>query len=194
MSRKLTTKDLINIGIFTAIDAVIVFTLGIITGFVPIIHIFMPAIAALVSGVIYMMFLTKVPKRGGIFIMSTILGILMMLVGSSWLVMATAVGSGLIAEIITGMGGYKSFKLNTLGFCFFSFWNTGTLLPFWVTRDIFLESLINSSGPEYAEAFASATPFWMLPTMYISAFLVAIVGAYIGKIVLKKHFSRAGIA
>lgn len=191
---RLNTKDLINIGIFTAITAIIVFTLGIVTGFAPVIHIFMPSIAALTSGVTYMMLLTKVQKTGVIFIMSTILGGLMLLIGSSMTIMVTALLSGIVAEFITKSGGYKSFKHNMISYCVFSFWNTGTLLPFWIMRETSYNSLVATAGVEYAESFAAVTPIWMLPVMYISTIIFGIIGAKIGKRVLHKHFLRAGIA
>ena len=76
-------KDLINIGIFSSIYFVIVFLIAML-GFIPI---FLPLLAVLVpilGGIPFMLFLTRVKKFGMIWIMSIIMGLLMMLTGMSW--------------------------------------------------------------------------------------------------------------
>ena len=67
-------KDLINIGIFSAIYFVIVFIVAML-GFIPI---FLPLLAVLVpifGGIPFMLFLTRVKKFGMIWIMSVIMGL-----------------------------------------------------------------------------------------------------------------------
>ena len=34
---------------------------------------------------------------------------------------------------------------------------------------------------------------WMIPAVFIGIFIASVIGAYLGKAVLKKHFKRAGI-
>ena len=40
----------------------------------------------------------------------------------------------------------------------------------------------------------SYTPGWMYPVLFIVTFIGGILGALLGKAVLKKHFEKAGIA
>ena len=100
-------KDLINIGIFSAIYFVIVFIvamLGFIPIFLPLLAVFVP----LLGGVVFMLFLTRVKKFGMIWIMSVIMGLLMLLTGMSWPPLAVSVISGLLAELVYKSGNYKS--------------------------------------------------------------------------------------
>ena len=79
-SKKLKGKDLINIGIFTAIYFVVIMALAML-GFIPI---FMPTYSVLMpllGGIVFMLFLTKVRKFGMVWIMTIIMGILMWLTG-----------------------------------------------------------------------------------------------------------------
>ena len=90
-------KDLINIGIFSAIYFVIVFMIAML-GMIPI---FLPLLSVLVpifGGIPFMLFLTKVKKFGMIWIMSIIMGILMLLTGMSWPPLAVSVFTGLIGR------------------------------------------------------------------------------------------------
>ena len=47
---------------------------------------------------------------------------------------------------------------------------------------------------EYANTMMSLTPMWVCPLMLVAAFIAGVIGALIGKALLKKHFERAGIA
>jgi hypothetical protein len=92
MKEKLNGKDLINIGIFSAIYFVIVFITAML-GMVPILYPMLTVICPLVGGVVYMLFLTKVKKFGMIWIMSILMGILMLISGMSWYALAIGVFS-----------------------------------------------------------------------------------------------------
>ena len=107
MKEKLNGKDLINIGIFSAIYFVIVFITAML-GMVPILYPMLTVICPLVGGVVYMLFLTKVKKFGMIWIMSILMGILMLISGMSWYALAIGVFSGLIADLIFKSGNYGS--------------------------------------------------------------------------------------
>ena len=96
-SKKLNGKDLINIGIFTAIYFVVIMALAML-GFIPI---FMPTYSVLMpllGGIPFMLFLTKVRKFGMVWIMTIIMGILMWLTGMSYYALVIGIITGLIAE------------------------------------------------------------------------------------------------
>ena len=97
-SKKLKGKDLINIGIFTAIYFVVIMALAML-GFIPI---FMPTYSVLMpllGGIVFMFFLTKVKKFGMVWIMTILMGILMWLTGMSYYALVIGTVTGLIAEL-----------------------------------------------------------------------------------------------
>ena len=62
-----------------------------------------------------------------------------------------------------------------------------------LTRTEFFDSLVSSYGQEYVDTLMSYTPGWMFPVLFVVTFLGGILGALLGKAVLKKHFEKAGI-
>lgn len=75
--KKLKVQDLIAVGIYTAIYFLLMSVCLLILRFViPGFHnLFIPAVTALFSGIIYLILLNKVPKFGAITIMGTVVGL-----------------------------------------------------------------------------------------------------------------------
>lgn len=79
-ANRINGKDLINVGIFTAIATVIMMLIMPI-GFIPILMPLYCVFIPLICGIPWMLFITKVDKFGLIFIMSILLGLILMLTG-----------------------------------------------------------------------------------------------------------------
>lgn len=193
MDNKLNTKDLITTGIFSAIYIVIYFICGMI-GFIPIFLVFLPLICPIVTGIPFMLFLTKVKKFGMVTIMGIIIGLVFFLTGHTFVPIITATVFGFAADLILRAGNYQSFKNSALGYGVFSLLITGAMIPIFVMRDSYYEHLVSGMGAEYANAIMALTPDWMFLVMISLAFIAGVIGAFLGKKVLKKHFERAGIA
>jgi len=192
-NNKLNTQDLITTGIFTAIYIVIFFLCGML-GYIPILLVFLPLICPIVTGIPFMLFLTKVKKFGMVTIMGLIIGLVMFLTGHTWMPVATGLIFGLLADLVFKAGKYQSSKNSILGYGVFSMFIIGAMMPMWVMRDSYFEYMSSSMGTEYVATVMSLTPEWMFFVLMIVAFIAGIIGALLGKSVLKKHFKRAGIA
>ena len=70
----------------------------------------------------------------------------------------------------------------------------GYVSRMFLTRDTFFASLVSSYGQEYVDTLMSYTPDWTYPVLFVVTFIGGILGALLGKAVLKKHFEKAGIA
>lgn len=192
MDKKLQAKDLIRIGIFTAIYFVIFFATGML-GYIPILFILLPVLVPIITGIPFMLFLTKVKKFGMVTIFGTLLGLLMFATGHTWVPLATGFVFGLLADLIFKVGQYKSTKNTVVGYGVFSIWAMGAMLPMWLMRESYFEYIGSNMGEEYTSAVLSMTPDWMAFAVVAAAFVAGIIGAFLGKAVLKKHFQRAGI-
>lgn len=188
----LNGRDFINIGIYTAIYFVISMALAM-TGLVPIFLILLSSMIGIIGGIPFMLFLTKVKKPGMILIMSTIMGILMFVTGMTWMPIPFSILTGLICELIYRSGGYKSMKSAILTAGVFPLWACGNYLPLFLQREQYFASR-TSYGQEYVDAVMKYTPNWMFFALLIATFVCGIIGGFIGKPLLKKHFERAGIA
>lgn len=188
---KLQTKDLITVGVFTAIYYVLFFTAAML-GYVPIFYLLLPFILPIVCGIPFMLFLTKVKTFGMVTIMGTILGALMLLTGHTFVPLFAGFIFGLLADLILMSGKYHSRKLSIVGYSVFSFWLLGMLVPFWIMRDSFEKMMLDSMGVEYTQTVLALFDrfSWTFP---ITAFIGGLIGAYFGLTMLKKHFIKAGI-
>jgi energy-coupling factor transport system substrate-specific component len=191
-SNHLQTRDLINVGIFTAIYFVIFFSCGML-GFIPVLFILFPLYLPIVTGVPFMLFLTRVGRFGMVTLMALMLGVIMFATGHTWVPVLTAALCGIIADLILKAGNYRSFTHSAIGYGVFSIWSMGAMLPMWIMRDSYFDYIRNSMGDEYTNAVLALTPDWVAYAVVAVAFIAGVAGAFCGRGVLNKHFQRAGI-
>ncbi|AJD32174.1 MULTISPECIES: MptD family putative ECF transporter S component [Clostridium] len=194
-TNKLQIKDLVTIGIFSAIYFAVNLIVMVCGGISPIIWIFMPAIIALLCGVIFMLMTAKVQKFGAILIMSIITALIYFATGQFTVVLLISFAIvSIIAEFIRRSFGYKSFTGNLIAYSIFSLGMTGSPLPIWLFGDSFLKSIMEQGmSASYVEGLKTLTSTGMLVSMYVATFIAALIGGFIGKSMLKKHFKKAGI-
>jgi len=184
-------KDLINIGIFSAIYFVIVFVVAML-GFIPVFLPLLAVIVPIIGGIPFMLFLTRVKKFGMIWIMSVIMGLLMLLTGMSWPPLVVSVVSGLLADFVYKSGNYKSASKAVLTNGVFSLWLAANYLPLFFAAEKYWSSRQNF-GQDYIDAVTKLMPTWMCPVMFAAAFICGIIGGLLGRKIMKKHFEKAGI-
>ena len=184
MSNKLQAKDLINLGLFTVLYFVIGCCVAIPIGFVPIFLPILGALWSLITGIPFMLFLTRVKKFGMVTIMGILSGLLMGLTG---------MGFWLLGDLILKSGGYKSAKKSLIGYAVFSLWMVGTYIPMYFMVEDSWASFAASFGKEYADRVMAVMPMWSIILVIAGIFIFAILGGLLGKALLKKHFAKAGI-
>ena len=190
---KLKIKDLVTIGVFTVIYFVLMFLSGMI-GIVPILYLAYPTVAGIITGIVIMLFMAKVQKPGGLFILGLICSLIVIAMGNTYVILVHALISMVIAEIIRKTGGYKSFKYNMLSFAIFNTWICGFLMQVLLAKDKVIEiGETRGMGYAYIMKLIALLNFSSMILVYIGAIVGGIIGAYIGKAFLKKHFEKAGI-
>lgn len=193
--RGLRGRDLINIGIFTAIYFVLNFICMLLGGFHPALWVFMPALIALVAGIPYMLMCAKVQKPGAVLIMGVITALIYFVTGMfTPFILLLMIVCCVIAEVVRAATKYESFWGNALSYAVFGLGMCGSPLPIWTMRDAFFEQ-IQSQGmsAEYVGALAAITGDVMLPVMVIATFACGFVGALIARALFRKHFEKAGL-
>ena len=191
---KLSVKDLINVGLFSVIYF-IMFTISGILGYIPICVVILPLIAGILGGIPFVLFTIKEQKLGAVTLMGVIAGLFTFLVGQTWLSVVFGLVFGLLADLIMRSGQYKSWTKNMLGYSVFTLWTVGTMLPMWIMRETFFADYRENGGTDtYINAVMKLTPNYMILVVIVLALVGGILGACLGKSVLKKHFEKAGIA
>lgn len=194
-NNKLKVKDLVNIGIFSALYMAIAMVVMIPVGIAPILWLLWPGLAGLFGGVFFTLLLTKVPKMGASLLLALISGILFFATGEcTWVIIVTFAIAGLLAEVMRKVLGYKSFKGIALagGFCAIGF--IGSPLPMWLFQESYMKSIEEMGmGAEYVEGLQSMISAGSFIGMLAVAFIGGLLGTLIGHKMLKKHFEKAGI-
>ena len=110
MNNKLQAKDLINLGLFTVLYFVLGCCVAIPIGFVPIFLPILGALWTLITGIPFMLFLTRVKKFGMVTLMAILSGLLMGLTGMGYWGVPLGLIFGLLGDLILKFGNYKSVK------------------------------------------------------------------------------------
>jgi energy-coupling factor transport system substrate-specific component len=192
---KLKAKDLIGTAIFTVLFYVVYMGVSAILWMSVVLYPFCVAVGMLPSGVVWAYMRVKIPKRFSILIQTVLLTLISFVSGSPWFIgVATFIG-GAAAELISGLGKYKSFKWTTIGYAAYALAvNTGNYSLMLLARDYYYEVCVQGGfEPELANRLINAVSGPILLFSTVLAVLCAVAGMLIGKAALKKHFVKAGV-
>lgn len=195
-TNRLTAPNLISIGVFTALYFVLVtiatFTsAALLPGFS---NVFLPAIAALISGCVYMLLAAKVQKFGGISVMGVVMGLFFLVSGHFILSFAANVICGIVADLIAKSSNYRSQKTLLLSYVVFSYGLTGPVLPMWFMKDAYVANMIErGKDSAYIESLFAHMNMMTFAIAMVSILICALLGGYFGQKMMQKHFKKAGI-
>lgn len=193
---KLKGRDFITIGIFGLLFMIVETISGFSAVIMPAAWTFSFAIAAIPCGIIFMYILAKVSKKWVIASTLILCSLIYFLMGTYgiWTPLFGIIG-GVIGDFIACTGQYKKFVRNTIAFVVaFTFQWFGFVQPIVLTTEQYIQTAID--GGQNEEAIMSMVNYVKGPGLIagvIATVVMAIIGAYIGKIALKKHFEKAGI-
>lgn len=112
-SNKLQAKDLINVGVFTAIYFIVFFA-GMMLGYIPIFIPLLGLVCPILCGIPFMLYLTKVKKFGMVSLTGIILGLLNLIMGSGVLVLIFGIIFGVLGDVICGPENIKAGSVRSL--------------------------------------------------------------------------------
>lgn len=195
MDKKLRGKDLITIGIFSAIYFVINFAFMLMGGIHPILWMLMPGFIAVFAGIPFMLMAAKVQKLGAVFLMGLITALIYFATGQFTLVILISMASTcILAEVARGVTKYNSFKGNSISYVIFSLGMVGSPLPIWLFKEDFLSQITEQGMPaDYVSAVETLSSNAMLIVLFLAPIVGGIIGALIAKGLFRKHFVKAGI-
>lgn len=194
-SRNLSGRDFITIGIFSAIYFVLNLA-AMITGFVPVLWLLLPGVAGVVTGIPFMLMVSKVRKPGAILIMGAITALLYFVTGQfTVLLLITFAIACILSEVYRAATKYdNSFMHMTISFVLFCYGMLGSPLAIWVYKESFLAQIQqNGMSAEYVNVLSGLISSPMLMALCISPIIGGIIGAFIAKGLFRKHFRKAGI-
>lgn len=194
IKKGLTVKDLVAVGIFSALFLVFALIGGIFFAPNPVLTFYMPVGSALLCGPIYLLMLAKVSKRWAITILGALLCIIWFVTGMHWAMSLGYLIMGIVADIVAGTGKYKSKKINSLSYMLLSLGGTGSYLVFFANPDGWAKTMLgNGTEQSYIDTMCATGTAWILIIMLVGTLLAAAVSAFVGCKLLKKQFEKAGI-
>ena len=186
--RGLSVKDLVTIGIFTALMLVFSMVGGIFFAPNPVLTFYMPVGSAILCGPIYLLLIAKVKKRFAITIVGALIGIIWFVTGMHWAFALGTILMGIVADLAAGIGGYAiSYMLYSLG-------GTGSYLVFFADPDGWAKTMLgNGTEQGYIDTMQATGNSAILAVMLIGTLAAALISAAVGSKMLKKQFEKAGI-
>ncbi len=196
MNKKLNAKDFILIGVLSALMWVICMIISTVMSVAgPITNVFYPAVAAIPSGIVMMLLLAKVPKKGVLAISAAIQGILFLLVGGFWTIPIALIAGGLLCDFAIMSRDNINRKSMAVAY---TVWNGifsigAIVIPMRFLQSAFIGAMEkNNIAPEYIQGMIEITSGFMPVVIIAAGLLGGLFGGYIGQKTLKKHFIKAG--
>ena len=193
--RGMSGKDVITVGIFSAIYFVINFTFMLLGGLHPLLWILMPGFIALFTGIPYLMMCAKVQKVGSVLLMGLITGLIYYVTGQfTVIILVSFVLACGLAEITRIITHYRSMAGNLVSFVLFSVGMVGSPLPIWLMREDFLLQITEQGMPaDYVNTLAALSSNGMLIVLFLAPVVGAIIGGILARAMFRKHFEKAGL-
>lgn len=193
---KLKIKDLVSIGMFSALYFIFVLV-GVILSMI-ILRQFNMALApmgtALVAGLIFILLNKKVAKFGAITIIAAVLGIFFFLSGHFALSLIPALVFGFTADLIAKIGNYKNRLTNLLSYIVFSFSTIGPIAMMWYAKDAYVAKLIaKGKDLEYINRVMVEYSLENVIFYILGISICSFVGYFIGEFLFKKYFDKSGL-
>ncbi|MGO3796828.1 MAG: MptD family putative ECF transporter S component [Pauljensenia sp.] len=193
-STGLSPRNLINIGVFTAIYFVITYVTGMLGFFNPFMMFVGWVVGILLNGTVIMLFLARTPTFGALTVLNTIVGLLMFLTGHVWYTVIGAALVGFLADLVANSAHYRSLPRNVVAYAVAQLWLVFPLLPIFYQADTYFASITSSMGPEYADGMRALFTHGVIVVWALVIVLVALLGGWIGTRILHRNFERAGVA
>ena len=190
----LTVKDLVTIGIFTALFFVFELIGSLPFAPNPALTFYQPFGIALLCGPVFLLMVAKVPKRGTIAILGIINGVVWFVLGMHWGMDLGYIVMGIAAEIIAGIKNYKNTKWNIAAYALFCLGPAGVFVVYFCDSAAWAQTMLEKgTAPEYIDTMAASAPGGMLPVILLGTVVIAVFSGFVGKKLLKKQFEKAGI-
>ena len=191
---KFSSKDLINVGIFTVLYVVVIVVVGQLSAILPITQVIAPLYLPVFAGIPFMLFLTRVTHFGMVTLMGLIVGLIILATGQSYWVLLIAATLGVLGDVVMNLGHYQRWPNLVLGYVLFSLMMVGTVVPLYFMRDAFIAKISARHDAAWVQQLVDWTPPWMFVLVILMIAVGAVGGAFLGRAMLRKHFERAGIA
>lgn len=189
-SDKMNVRDYITAAILYVLMFLVYAGVGAPIGMTVAGSLFVFAVCAVVWGTIFMLLFTKVNKKGIVLLFGLIWAAMQLM--SFWGVALVIAVGAVIAELFWRT--LDRHKFSTMLLCFtvqVVFLYLGMTIPLIFMKDMYLAAV-----SAYADLYSTVFDMLIGPMFFVglaATVVGCVVGAFLGKLLLKKHFQKAGI-
>lgn len=189
-NEKMNVRDYITAAIMYVLMFLVYAGVGAPIGMTVAGSLFVFAACAVVWGTIFILLFTKVNKKGVVLLFGLIWAAMQLM--SFWGVAIVIAIGAVIAELLWDKLDRR--KFSTMLLCFtvqVIFLYLGMTLPLIFMKDMYLAAV-----SAYADLYSTVFDMLIGPMFFVglaATVIGCIVGAFLGKLLLKKHFAKAGI-
>ena len=189
----LKIQDLISSGVYATVYFFVVFLATLILRFTitTLNSLLIPGLSALLSGVVYLMVINRVPKFGAITIVGSIMAIFFLIFGYFPLAFVPSLLFPLLGDWVQTKTNINEKVRVYLSYTLFSFGLTGPILPLWFMKEAYIDSLL-SRGKDMTYINSVFEPI-STASFFVSmglTILFSIIGLMIGQKIYNKHFAK----
>lgn len=184
--------ELVSIGIYTAVYFLVVcFSTAFLKLTVPIFNsIMIPALNALLAGIVYLLVLDKVSRFGALTTIGSVTGLFFLITGHFPLAFVPGIVFSVLADTIQYKTKLPSKAKLYVGYTAFSFGLTGPLLPLWFMKRAYINELASRGKSQaYIDHVFSAITTTSFVVCMISIIIGGLVGMTIGLKIYAKYFA-----
>ena len=185
-TNKLKVKDIITVVLLALINVVVFFASSLLYA-TPVTIILMPVFFALLEGVVYFIIGTKVKKPGAILIYSIVRAIM----GGYLPYILLFILSGLIAELLLWKMGYGNSKALTISYVINQLLAAfgSTIIPYGIAAKAMADQMVTDGRQDNILAASNILQSWWSVALAGGVIVAALIGAAIGKRIVKKHLA-----
>lgn len=193
-STRLGTRDLITLGVYSVLYVVVMFIAGMPFAFSPVLTYVLPVSAAFFCAPVYLLLVAKVPRRGAVAILGAVVGLVLFVTGMFWLWAVAALVLGVAAGEIAALGRFRSPGLNTVSYVVLALAPLASYVMVWINQQSYRAYLVGKGTDDsYMNTMIAAANQWLLVAIVVGTLLAAWLGTLLGRRMLARHFTRAGI-
>ena len=198
MKQKLNAKRFYSHRCFNGLMWIICMVISTIMSVAgPVTNVFYPSVVAIPNGIVMMLLLAKVPKKGVFTICAAIQAILFLLVGAFWFIPIGLVIGGIICDFLVMSRNEITMKSMMAAYALFSaIFAFSAICPIKFLQAAFVRKQWRKNNKlprKYIQGMLSITSVPMLVVIVAAGLVGGLIGGFIGQKALKKHFIKAGL-
>lgn len=193
-SMRLGSRDLITLGVYSVLYVVVMLVAGTPFAFSPVLTYALPVSAAFFCAPVYLLLVAKVPRRGAVAVLGAVVGLVLFVTGMFWLWAVAALALGVVAGEVAALRRFRSPGLNTVSYMVFALAPLASYVMVWVNQESYRAYLVGKgTDVAYMDSMFAAASQWLLVAITVGTLLAAWLGTLLGRRMLARHLTRAGI-